>query len=253
MAVIDFAWARPSIAQLKAAGITAVVRYVGPASWGKTITTEEFELYLSAGISVALVFEQGDSDGDGGFSAGVANAKVVLANLPKGWPADRPIYMAVDKGVSGPALDTSVAYIAGASSVLGPARTGDYGEGALCKRTEAAGTAKWHWQSESTSFLDNAEPLPISHLIQKFDASPIADSDLNIVLQADFGQHPAPVAPPTPSTPEEETMITGYLDGPGGQRHVFTTSPDGQTVRHWWQETTGEKAGEWHKETLPAA
>ena len=38
------------------------------------------------------------------------------------------IYMAVDTGVSGSALATAVSYIAGASSVLTPARTGDYAE-----------------------------------------------------------------------------------------------------------------------------
>ena len=59
----DFAGARPSVAELKAAGVTGVMRYLVPpanvsssAQW-KAITPAEFKTYIDGGIDVWLNYE----------------------------------------------------------------------------------------------------------------------------------------------------------------------------------------------------
>lgn len=176
---VDFSFTKPSVAQLDAAGIDTVLCYVGPAAWGKTITQPEYDAYVAAGKTVLLVFELGADDAAGGFDQGVAYATdYVVPNVPEGYPPGLPIYVSVDESVSGSALDTAVQYVLGHKSVLG-ARTGDYGEGALCEATEAQGVIH-HWQSASTSYPGNAETLPITE-IQQGLAGPIPGTDADTI------------------------------------------------------------------------
>jgi hypothetical protein len=200
--LIDFAWARPPISLLQSLGVTAVGRYVGPASWGKTITQGEFDAYMAAGIAVWLVFEAGADDAVGGANAGTANmTQLVLPNLPNGW-GNRPIYVAEDTSVD-PNDPNRLGYFRGCAAVLGPARLGSYAEGGLCQVLHDEGIAQWFWQSASTSYPGNAHPLPISHIQQGVGAPvPGFDTDPNTALQADFGQCPAPGGPsPVPPSP----------------------------------------------------
>lgn len=186
------------MADLKAAGVTDVFRYVGPSSWGKTITQPEYAELMDAGIRVYVVFEGGPDDSSGGTVAGITNAQTALAWLPTGYPEDYPIFMAADEDLEGQALVTATEYITGASMVLNPTRTGDYGPGALCQATHDAGVARVHWQSASTSFNGNATTLPITQ-VQQGLAGPLPDTDLDTIL--------APlVVPPAPQQKAKDNM-----------------------------------------------
>ena len=184
------------MAELKAHNVTDVFRYAGPPGWGKTIMQAEYDMLIAAGIRVYVVFEQGTNDSAGGFGGGVSNARLALSWLPVGYPGDYPIFMAADENLIGPALVTAVDYIHGASTVLGPQRTGDYGPGALCQATHDAGWATKHWQSASTSFNGNAHALPITQ-VQQGLAGPLPGTDLDIILA------PLVVPPSTLKFPSE--------------------------------------------------
>lgn len=218
MTAIDYAWARPTLAQLQGAGITTVFRYVGPPSWGKTIDQGEYNMLTGAGIAVFLVFEQGANDSAGGFVAGAQNAHVALLYLPTSYPTWAPIFMACDEALSGPALTTAGDYIAGASSLLGAERTGVYGEGALCHVAHVAGTAAYFWQSASTGFPGNATTLPITH-IQQGGGGSIQGTDLDVIVR--------PIAPPAPIPP-----IRG--DGMFGDLAASKQDDFNATVRYLW-------------------
>ncbi len=176
MTAVDYSTPIP-VAELQAAGISDVFRYTGPPGWGKTITQVEFNQLRAAGINVWLVFEDGANDSAGGFNSGVTNAHTAAQWAPQGY--DGPIFFACDEDLRGPALDTAVQYIRGASTALG-ARTGDYGPGALCQATHDAGYATYHWQSASTSYNGNATTLPITH-VQQGLGGPIPNTDIDYI------------------------------------------------------------------------
>lgn len=254
---VDFSDARPSAASLKAAGVSIVIRYLTGS--GKAITKPELQEYLDNGIAVAFVFEVGANDAAGGFAAGAAHAQQALAALKAlGVPDPTvPVYFAVDTSVA-PA--SAVPYFQGVNSVLSMWRTGDYGEGALCQLLETDGLSKWHWQSESTSFPGNATTLSITHLQQRFNASPVPGTDLDVICKADVGQFPRPVGPkpapipPAPPSPEENDTVTSIVTTNDGktQLHVFGTI--GTENVHWYQDFgPGATDTSWHVEKLPAA
>jgi hypothetical protein len=185
---VDFDTARPTVAQLQAADVVAVLRYItGPD--GKAIDADELALYRSAGIVVGFVFGIGAQDAAGGFPEGQTAAQAALTALSALGLTEQPVYFAVDESIT-PSL--AVPYFRGICSIIPPALVGAYGEGALLTLLKADGLASFFWQSESTSFPGNAATLPISDLRQFFNQSPIIGTDYDEILSADFGQFPRP-------------------------------------------------------------
>ena len=223
--LIDFAWARPPISLLQSLGVTAVLRYVGPPSWGKTITQGEWDAYVNNGIAVGLVFEQGADDAAGGFSAGVSNANLAVAYAPAGW---RFIYMAEDSDVA-PGDSVRTAYFQGAASVLSPQRHGIYGPGGFALQLFNAGIVTKIWQSASTSYNGNSHPLPQSHIQQGVGAPvPGYDTDPNTSLQLDFGQYPSPGSAPTPIPIQQKGSVFMIPTGCTDNGAVCAQ------MREWW-------------------
>lgn len=188
MTAVDYSLFRPTVAQLQAAGVTAVGRYVGP--WSKCITEAEAALYFAAGIDVWLVFEQGVDNYQGGAAQGHTDALLAVENLPSNFGTGTVIYFAVDASVNPP---DAIAYFRGINEVLTAVRVGVYGEGALCQLLCDSGLASFFWQSESTAFPGNASTLPITNIQQVTAASPFGENaDLDLIEKADFGQTPRP-------------------------------------------------------------
>jgi len=211
MTAVDYAFEKPTVAQLLNAGITDAFRYTGPPGWVKTITQAEYDELTGAGIRVWLVFEYGANDSAGGFNAGVANAHTAVQYAPTGYSG--PIFFACDEDLRGTALASAVQYIRGASTAIGAGRTGDYGPGALCQATHDAGYATYHWQSASTSFNGNGSTLPITN-VQQGGAGPLPGTDLDTIL--------IPLDPPHPAQPPYEIG-----DGMTVVPVSFTTNADG--------------------------
>lgn len=241
MTAVDYSFARPTVAQLKAAEVTLVLRYVGPTSWGKTITQAEYNALVAAGFTVELVFEESTNDSAGGFAAGVANAHVALEWAPAGYSG--PIYFACDESLEGPALALAVQYIAGASSVLGPTRTGDYGEGDLLEATAAAGTADHHWQSASSSFPGSSSTTSVTD-VQQGGAGPVAGTDADRIVAIVTSPVTTPTSPST-TEPEAAVPVSPVISINPGQADVFQVS-DGTL----WHKFRMPGASSWDNEAI---
>ena len=197
---MDFSFERPSIADLQVADVTVVIRYL--TGQGKALSLDEFSSYVGNHIGVCFVFEDSANDPSSGYDGGVTNARAALDALSAlgfAQPGEVVVYFAVDESI---APDFAVPYFQGVCSVISHEYVGIYGEGALCSLLEALNLASWFWQSESTSFPGNATTLPITHLQQVFNASPVPGTDIDYICKPDVGQYPAPsVAPPPPPPP----------------------------------------------------
>lgn len=208
---VDFSFQRPSVASLRAANVVVVLRYLTGS--GKALTKPELATYLDAGIGVGLVAEGGTNDIAGGFSGGAARAAAAVKARDALGLAETPIYFAVDEPVTNP--DASIAYFEGVGSEMPAPIVGDYAEGLVCEKLSALGLAAFHWQTESTGFPGNASTLAITDLQQRYNASPVPGTDLNIICKLDVGQYPRPapivpavVVPSTIWTPEGEKPLT---------------------------------------------
>jgi hypothetical protein len=240
MTAVDYAWARPTIASLQAAGVTAVGRYIGPSGWGKTITQPEYDALVAAGIEVFLVFEQGADDGSTGYDNGVANGQLAAQWIPKGYTG--PVFVACDSDID---PNVALPYVQGFSSVFGPGRTGVYGEGALIVLAHDSNAALvGGWQSASTSFPGNATTTPDTSIQQGF-GGPVDGSDADTIVRPLIG-----VPVPTPSSPQSP----GVMMIPSGctDHGAFNAQ-----VRFWWATfrtdpmTPGDQPFFWYFFNLP--
>lgn len=87
---IDYAWQRPEPAAIRAAGYTAVIRYVSTDPT-KDLTRPEAIALQAAGLGVGLVYETEAQRAYGSTAAGVADGAAMLARLRElGAPAGTP-------------------------------------------------------------------------------------------------------------------------------------------------------------------
>lgn len=237
MTAVDYSFSRPSIESLKAAGATAVGRYVGPSGWGKTITQAEYDALVAAGIEVFLVFEENADDASGGYNAGVTNAQLAAQWVPQGYTL--PVWAAADTDYQpGPPLDTANEYVHGFSTVFGPSRTGVYGEGALIDAAKASGWAlAGGWQSSSSSFPGNATTSPNTSVQQGFDG-PVPGTDADTIVRPLIG---SPI--PTPSSPSEGSvyMIPSNCTDDGAIR---------AQIREWWDDRRSDSMTQANEDIL---
>lgn len=185
---VDYAWARPTITALIAAGKRFACRYVGPGSTGKQLDPAEAAALSAAGIAVVSNAE-GAADGMlGGWNVGASWAKSAHDRAMQcGMPPDRPIYLSADFDVT-PAQWPKVAEaLRGAASVLGPDRVGLYGgiDAIVWARRDKA--ARWFWQTYAWSAGRWAAG---NHIEQYRNGVTLGGGtvDLNRALVADYGQ-----------------------------------------------------------------
>jgi hypothetical protein len=198
MTAVDFSFARYTAAQLKAAGVTAVVRYLTGA--GKAISPVELAGDLFAGIQVGLVFENTATDASSGAGVGAAHAMTANSALKAlGVPTTTPVYFAADTDYPDP--NAAVPYYQGIASVRPGHTNGCYGEGKLLDLLFADGLIGYGWESESTSFPGNGSLDPNAALWQKVAGAPLGGTDLDVIVKADWGQLPRPIPIPTPPPP----------------------------------------------------
>jgi peptidoglycan hydrolase-like protein with peptidoglycan-binding domain len=180
---LDFSWGRPGAAAIKAAGRSFVCRYLGPARFGgKGMTAAEMNDYLNNGIAVVLNFESSGTNttsfANGAADATFAQAQAVLLGHP-----DAVIYFSNDKqDITG-----LVDYMHGVASVIGLDRTGLYAGLAGIQAVQAAGAARWFWQTYAWS---GGKVAPGVHIYQYRNGQTIngASVDFDRSLQDNFGQ-----------------------------------------------------------------
>lgn len=185
---VDYAWARPDPDGLAAAGKKFACRYGGPGSAGKQLTPPELFALNTAGIAIVANAE-GVADGlRGGREAGRLWASLANNDFRElGMPGDRPIYLSVDFE-AGPAdwaaIDDA---LRGAADVIGAARVGVYGGYDTIAHCQAAGSARWFWQTYAWS---QGRWHPAAHIQQYRNGVQLAGGvvDLNRAMTADYGQ-----------------------------------------------------------------
>lgn len=202
---VDYSWARPGGATLKAAGKHFAVRYLyQDGQGGKGLDASELADLTNNGAEVPVVYESYAARAKEGRAAGQADAKTAQAALVAlGLPSGMPIYFAVDydapEGDQG-AIDE---YLRGCADVIGLDRVGVYAGYWIVKRCKENNTAKWLWQTYAWS---GGNVHPDIHLYQYRNGQDLNGAvDFNRALKDNYGQPSAfgaakPVTP-TPSAP----------------------------------------------------
>lgn len=151
----------PTPAQLKAAGMTFVCRYLSSGYENgdpnkpvnpKDLTAAEAAGLHKAGINIVLVFETTATRALAGKAAGKSDyvsARKQATAL--GCPTSVPIYFAVDFDMQPSEAGKVIAYFNGASSVDGAASVGVYGGIAAVEAVASSHVARWFWQAYAWS------------------------------------------------------------------------------------------------------
>lgn len=225
---VDYAGGRISAADLKAAGVSFVCRYLtdgGRGLPGKQLLPAEFTDLVSNGINVVFNWETTANFMLNGRNQGVADATQALnyirslPGVPAGyWPV---VYFSCDFDEA-PSQDAAIfAYLQGAASVLnGMEHVGIYGGYWICTRAQKAVGVKYVWQTEAWSGGNITSAV---NIMQRngagFKYISGVQCDINEAHTDDFGQYRGVV------DKSIEELILEQLEGPVG--------PDGK--RGWPQ------------------
>lgn len=117
----DWAGARPTLAQLKTAGVTFGCRYLLDAARdaGKRFTRVEALALNNWGIDTVSNFEYASSGALGGYKQGVADARTALAEIQLHKFPRKVVYFSVDWDIQPSQYPVVLEYLQGAHSVLG--------------------------------------------------------------------------------------------------------------------------------------
>lgn len=180
--ILDYAWARPPIDEIKTKGYVGVMRYLAPLPNGKVIDLAEYKNLLSAGLLVGLNWESYSNRAREGAAAGTADAKEALrqANL-LGYAG--VIYFSVDYDApesDQPALN---AYFMAVSGVIGLQRTGAYGGYWVVKRLFDSNHIRYGWQTTAWSGGKREQRC---HLYQIGKTDFNGQADIDEILKPDW-------------------------------------------------------------------
>ena len=200
--VVDYSWGRvggnnASHAQaVAAAGYVGAMRYLCyPGAGIKQLRADEVAALHANGLAVGVVWETTASRAGDGFAAGQADAQEANRQADAiGFPADRPIYYAVDFDTS---ADVVRPYFDGARAA-GGRPVGVYGSFRVVEGLDL----DWVWQCAAWSYGKRSGK---ARLFQKVGYVLGQTCDENDVLADDWGgwhpDHPTP-------TPEDEDVTT---------------------------------------------
>lgn len=209
--ILDYSFARPSPAAIKAAGYSGVMRYLSvdnPQTHGKIITSTEVDALHAAGLSVGLVWEYTAGRAGEGGAAGQSDVRAAEnAAMGLGYPRSLPIFYAVDYGADPNAV---LPYFQGINSVA-VYPVGAYGSAAVVSSVMSAFSADYGWQ---TSAWSNDVVLPNAHLYQRLRATvaqPVPGTDEDVVLHA-FPMWDANVNPPVVAHPPASDIPPVFVE-----------------------------------------
>jgi glycoside hydrolase-like protein len=192
---VDYSYDHPTVAELKAAGVTFVFRYISsdPANDGngKNLLPAETQALLAAGIAIGVVVEEHKQRMKEGRAKGVADAQHADQTVTALGMAGIPVYFAADWDVSSTEQAAVNAYLDGAASVIGLNRVGIYGGINPLKGALDAGKATYAWQTYAWS-AGQWEPRANVRQVQNSVALGSGTVDKDESQQTDFGQWPRP-------------------------------------------------------------
>lgn len=184
MSALDFSYARPGGAALTAAGVTSVGRYLGTD--GRCITLPELTDYLNNGVSVWLVKENSSRGMLNGYGQGASDARDAQGQLDALGQSNAVVYFTADFDIQRFQFAAGDQYLLGVASVMPVSRIGLYAGIDYLNHTAALVT--YRWKTASSSFDHGQTAAAQLHLIQTTGATPIPNTDFDIIVQADHGQ-----------------------------------------------------------------
>lgn len=193
---IDFSFGtKPTPAELLAAGVTFVCRYLSTDT-GKDLSGSEYAGYRTNGIDVVVVWETTANRMLDGAAAGTADANAAVALLKEiGVPGTPPIYFACDFDAT-PSEQTQIhAYLNGAAAVIGVSRVGIYGGFWPVARAFAAGDVTFGWQTFAWSG-GSWEPRAQLRQVQNGVMVAGIKADIDHAVADNFGQVTFKPTPP---------------------------------------------------------
>lgn len=145
-------------------GIAFACRYIGPESWGKTITKSEAELLLGEGVAILLCYESVAERMRGGAPAGAEDGALVAYHANAlGVPAGTMIMFACDYNAPMGDLILCENYIRAAQDALGGVyEAGCYGPEKVVAFLSERGACHKFWQCVAWS----NQFLPVSNVRQ---------------------------------------------------------------------------------------
>lgn len=152
--VVDYSWAKPDPACLRANGYVGVMRYLSWDRTGKNLTREEATRLHAAGLWIGLNWEQSGNWAEfaGGYGAGERNGiEAARQANALGAPASVPIFVSADYGAPRDHWETIDAYLRGFNAGSGR-RVGFYGQGNLADWLLDRGVIGWIWQTNATAW-----------------------------------------------------------------------------------------------------
>ena len=177
--LVDYAFSRPSVAQIKAVGAVGVMRYLTRNTGDlKVLTRGEAYAYRADGLMIGVVFEDGAGRALLGEAAGMADAEFATAQaLAIGVPTSCPIFYAVDVETT---PDQVSAYFVGAQK-CGTFPVGVYGSCAVVDGLLSRNLAAWGWQTGAWS---GGRVSQLAHLYQRITPTkPVPGCDENVLLR----------------------------------------------------------------------
>lgn len=234
--VLDYSAGFPGALAIVRAGYVGAVRYIGLPGRTKCTNRNEFEDFSRAGVGMALVFEEAAGNWRKGTAQGRLDGQRARDHANSiGFPADRPIYMAIDQDVVTEAeFAAMIDYLRGAGESLGGTYvTGVYGEADVIDRARDAKAASWFWQTKAWS----QKRVTAAHLLQLIGTVYVGGigCDINDVLADDWGQHNG-----GDMTPEEHNMLQAVYDG---MYHGGKSTPGGRPLTETWGATLSTVTG----------
>ncbi len=209
--IIDYSTLRPPMTVLKAAGVTAVGRYIGwdgepgYSNIRKNLTTTEARELLAAGMEIFLAFEYAADAALKGAVQGTADAHLATRQLHDlGAPAGVTVYFALDFDIGDFAPGSSdpraklgpAAHYFDAINATKPAyKVGVYGGYPAVSRVLDAKLAGMAWQTIAWSGGRWDGRAVLRQLVTQVLGA--ADVDLHEGRSPDFGQWPRPRVTPT--------------------------------------------------------
>lgn len=134
-------------ARLRENGVSFVCRYIGPESWGKTISRDEVQILHDAGLSILLCFETSAARMRGGARAGAEDGYTARQAAEElGCPSGTVIFFAADWDVQPGELPACEAYLKTAGYNTEQYGVGCYGGERVTSAMSERGACYYFWQ-----------------------------------------------------------------------------------------------------------
>lgn len=222
---LDAAYPGWTVAELKAAGITAVGRYVGYG--GKVIQKAEYDELIAGGIAVFLVWETTGKSWAGGYSAGLSEGREARRQARAlGHPDACTIYQAVDEGVE--PTSTLADYQRGFNEGGGVGVEGVYGDVHVGEYLLGLNLVSKFWETNARGWPGDAIDDPRAVMVQRYALTvPFVGGsyDVDDVYAPDFGQNPRPHVTPAPPPAKPIPPVTRTIPGVTMQVTRVVTMP----------------------------